>query len=107
MHNDSLVVFAEVVECKSFSAASRVLFISPVAIRKHIDKLEKELSVSLFERSSKGVILTEKGEILYVAVKKMQNIYDECLLKLKADRKKQDKSWFISSFFTWKYRYRI
>lgn len=87
MHNDSLVVFAEVVECKSFSAASRVLFISPVAIRKHIDKLEKELSVSLFERSSKGVILTEKGEILYVAVKKMQNIYDECLLKLKADRK--------------------
>lgn len=87
MHNDPLVVFAEVVECKSFSAASRVLFISPVAIRKHIDKLEKELSVSLFERSSKGVILTEKGEILYVAVKKMQNIYDECLLKLKADRK--------------------
>lgn len=87
MHNDSLVVFAEVVEYKSFSAASRVLFISPVAIRKHIDKLEKELGVNLFERSSKGVILTEKGEILYVAVKKMQNIYDECLLKLKADRK--------------------
>lgn len=87
MHNDSLVVFAEVVEYKSFSAVSRVLFISPVAIRKHIDKLEKELGVNLFERSSKGVILTEKGEILYVAVKKMQNIYDECLLKLKADRK--------------------
>lgn len=87
MHNDPLVVFAEVVECKSFSAASRVLFISPVAIRKHINKLEKELGVSLFKRSSKGVILTEKGEILYVAVKKMQNIYDECLLKLKADRK--------------------
>ena len=75
------------VEYKSFSAASRVLFISPVAIRKHIDKLEKELGVNLFERSSKGVILTEKGEILYAAVKKMQNIYDECLLKLKADRK--------------------
>ena len=87
MHNDSLAVFAKVVEWKSFSAASRVLYMSPVAIRKHIDKLEKELGVSLFERSSKGVILTEKGEILYVAVKKMQNIYDECLLKLKADRK--------------------
>ncbi len=87
MHNDSLVVFAEVVEYKSFSAASRVLFISPVAIRKHIDKLEKELGVNLFERSSKGVILTEKGEILYAAVKKMQDIYDECLLILKAYRK--------------------
>ncbi len=87
MHNDSLVVFSKVVECKSFSASSRVLYMSPVAIRKHINKLEKELGVSLFERSSKGVILTEKGEILYVAVKKMQNIYDECLLKLKADRK--------------------
>lgn len=91
MHNDSLVVFAEVVEYKSFSATSRVLFISPVAIRKHIDKLEKELGVSLFKRSSKGVILTEKGEILYAAVKKMQNIYDECLLKLKADRKSKIK----------------
>ena len=87
MHNDSLVVFAKVVEYKSFSAASRILYISPVAIRKHIDKLEKELGVSLFKRSSKGVILTEKGEILYATVKKMQDIYDECLLKLKADRK--------------------
>lgn len=87
MHNDSLVVFAKVVEYKSFSATSRVLYMSPVAIRKHIDKLEKELGVSLFKRSSKGVILTKKGEILYAAVKKMQNIYDECLLKLKADRK--------------------
>lgn len=87
MHSDSLVVFAEVVEWKSFSAASRVLYMSSVAIRKHIDKLEKELGVSLFKRSSKGVILTEKGEILYAAVKKMQNIYDECLLKLKGDRK--------------------
>lgn len=87
MHNDSLDIFVKVVEYKSFNAASRVLYISPVAIRKHIDKLEKELGVSLFERSSKGVVLTEKGEILYAAVKKMQNIYDECLLKLKADRK--------------------
>ena len=87
MHNDSLVVFAKVVELKSFSATSRAFYMSPVAIRKHIDKLEKELGVSLFKRSSKGVILTEKGEILYAAVKKMQNIYDECLLKLKADRK--------------------
>lgn len=87
MHNDSLVVFSKVVECKSFSASSRVLYMSPVAIRKHINKLEKELGVSLFKRSSKGVILTEKGEILYAAVKKMQDIYDECLLKLKADRK--------------------
>lgn len=87
MHNDSLEIFVKVVEYKSFSAASRVLYISPVAIRKHINKLEKELGVSLFKRSSKGVVLTEKGEILYDAVKKMQNIYDECLLKLKAYRK--------------------
>ena len=87
MHNDSLDIFAKVVEYKSFGATSRVLYMSPVAIRKHIDKLEKELGVSLFKRSSNGVILTEKGEILYAAVKKMQDIYDECLLKLKADRK--------------------
>ena len=87
MHNDSLEIFAKVVEYKSFSAASRVLYISPVAIRKHIDKLEKELGVSLFKRSSKGVVLTEKGEILYDAVKRMQEIYEGCLIKLKGDRK--------------------
>lgn len=87
MHNDSLEIFAKVVEYKSFSAASRVLYISPVAIRKHIDKLEKELGVSLFKRSSKGVILTEKGEILYDAVKRMQEIYEGCLIILKGDRK--------------------
>lgn len=43
MHNDSLEIFVKVVEYKSFSAASRVLYISPVAIRKHINKLEKNL----------------------------------------------------------------
>ena len=49
--------------------------------------MEKELGVSLFKRSSKGVILTEKGEILYDAVKRMQEIYEGCLIKLKGDRK--------------------
>ena len=60
MHNDSLDIFAKVVEYKSFSATSRVLYMSPVAIRKHIDKLEKELGVSLF-RNIKQLLSTDNN----------------------------------------------
>lgn len=58
-------IFYEVAECGNISTAAKKLFISQPAVSKSISKLEEEFSTPLFIRSSKGVKLTESGEILY------------------------------------------
>ena len=57
-------VFAEVATHLSFSKAAEVLFISQPAITRHIQTLEKNYSVSLFERKGNSVALTAEGKLL-------------------------------------------
>lgn len=63
-------IFYEVAHCRNFSVAARKLYISQPAISKSIAKLEENLSVSLFHRSSRGVTLTTEGELLFKHVEK-------------------------------------
>lgn len=49
----------------NISYAAKELYISQPAISKAIAKLEDNLGVSLFYRSSRGVVLTESGKQLY------------------------------------------
>jgi len=58
-------IFYQVARCKNISGAARELYISQPAISKAISKLEQNLNTSLFIRSSRGVKLTETGEVLY------------------------------------------
>ena len=53
----------------SISKAANVLFISQPAITKSIKKLENELEITFFNRSPKGVSLTENGKIFYEFIK--------------------------------------
>lgn len=58
-------IFYTVASLGNISKAADKLFISQPAISKSISNLEKGLGVSLFSRTSKGVSLTEEGEILF------------------------------------------
>lgn len=58
-------IFYTVAKCRNISGAARELYISQPAISKAISKLEQNLGTTLFLRSSRGVRLTEAGEILY------------------------------------------
>ena len=58
-------IFVTVARCKNISGAARALYISQPAISKAISRLEQNLNTTLFLRSSRGVKLTEAGEILY------------------------------------------
>lgn len=65
MFNPQLRVFACVADCGSFTKAADKLFISPTAVMKQINALEKHLNLKLLERTSHGVWLTPAGEIIY------------------------------------------
>ena len=62
---EDLVVFARVVEKKSFTAAARELRKSPAAVSKHISRLEEALSVKLLNRSTHHLALTQPGAAFY------------------------------------------
>ena len=52
----------KVAECGSITEASRRLFVSQPSITASIRDLENEMGVHIFERTNKGVILSEEGE---------------------------------------------
>lgn len=60
MYNHLLDIFKCVADEGSINRASKKLFISPVSIYKEINKLEKQLSVTLFIRDSRGCHLTNE-----------------------------------------------
>jgi Transcriptional regulator len=62
-------IFYTVAKNGSISKAAATLFISQPAISKSIQKLEKNLNVSLFSRTSRGVQLTKEGSLLLDSVK--------------------------------------
>ena len=60
-----LVVFARVVEKRSFTTAGKELRMSTSAVSKHVTRLESELSVKLLQRSTHSVAPTESGSVFY------------------------------------------
>lgn len=65
MFNSQLTVFVCVVDCGSFSKAAEKLYISPTAVMKQINSLEKHLNLKLVERTSHGVRSTPAGDVIY------------------------------------------
>ena len=65
MHWDKLRIFHAVAEAGSFTHAGETLNLSQSAVSRQISALEESLSVSLFHRHARGLILTEQGEMLY------------------------------------------
>ena len=65
MYNPQLETFVCVVEAGSFSKAAEKLFISPPAVIKQINSLEASLSLQLFYRTHRGLVVTEAGKSLY------------------------------------------
>ena len=57
----SLRAFEAAARRLSFSQAAEDLFVTQSAISHHIQRLEKELGVALFERRTRAVALTEAG----------------------------------------------
>ena len=58
-------IFYEVANTGNISKAAKELYISQPAISKSIQKLEESVGCKLFSRSSRGVVLTDEGKLLY------------------------------------------
>jgi DNA-binding transcriptional LysR family regulator len=66
-----LRLFAAVAEHRSFTRAAASLNLSQPAISKSLSELERQLSISLIDRTGKSVALTDAGETLYARAREL------------------------------------
>lgn len=65
MHISQLHVFLAVAKWRNFSRAAESLHMAQPTVSQQIARLERQLDVRLFERTSKSVTLTAAGQALY------------------------------------------
>ncbi|MCM1115074.1 MAG: LysR family transcriptional regulator [Clostridium sp.] len=65
MYNPQLETFIKVADAGSFNKAAEEMFITPTAVIKQINLLESSLDVKLFERTHRGLTLTNAGRSIY------------------------------------------
>ncbi|RKS87465.1 DNA-binding transcriptional LysR family regulator [Orbus hercynius] len=66
LEQETIKTFITVVECNSFSKASKILFKTPATITYRIKALEQQLGIQLFKRTTRSITLTLAGEHLYL-----------------------------------------
>jgi DNA-binding transcriptional LysR family regulator len=60
-----VVGFVQTVEAGSFAGAAKKLGITPVAVSKNVQRLERQLGIRLLQRSTRKLSLTEEGRAYY------------------------------------------
>ncbi len=79
--------FLTLSELKNFNSASEKLFLSQPTLSRHIKELEEELGVTLFNRSTRRVELTDAGQYFLPFAKLIVNAEDEYTVGLAAMRR--------------------
>lgn len=67
---DDIQVFCRAAESSSFTDASISLGVTPSAVSKAVQRLEKKLKLKLFYRSTRSIRLTEEGRSYYETCRK-------------------------------------
>ncbi|YCI27987.1 LysR family transcriptional regulator [Erwinia sp. PK3-005] len=93
--------FIEVATFKNVSHAANKLCLSQPTLTHNMKKLEENMGVTLFDRTSTGVKLTEYGELLLEQGRMMQRIYDNTLVKIAFIKERQEQSLRVGTGHAW------
>lgn len=83
MYNPQIETFIKVADAGSFNKAAEELYITPTAVIKQINLLESSLDLVLFERTHRGLILTNAGKSLYQDAKYIIGYCKDCVVRAK------------------------
>lgn len=77
-----LNTFVTAAQCGNFRRAAELLYISQPSVTVHIQQLEKNLGVQLFQRDGKKIKLTEAGRRYYHHAVELLRLYEKGLADL-------------------------
>ncbi|MTI68892.1 MAG: LysR family transcriptional regulator [Firmicutes bacterium] len=83
MNERKLRIFYEVATNLSMTETAEKLYISQPAISQTIKELENNLNIILFDRINKKLFLTYEGKVFLNYTRRILNLYDESLDKIK------------------------
>ena len=81
-----MAVFAQVVECGSFSKAAIALGLGKSVVSSHITTLEKKLGAQLITRSTRALELTQEGQAFYEGCRQMVAAGEQAFAVVDAQR---------------------
>lgn len=82
MQIESLKIFCDLAETKSFTKAAQINGVTQSAVSQQISSLETKFAATLIERSKKKFTLTKEGETLYKYSNQIVQSYDELRHKI-------------------------
>ena len=89
--------FVSLVETCSFQETAAIMNLSQSSLTKHIHKLEEELNLSLFDRSTRNVKLNEYSHAFYPYAKQIVQLQHEAIATL-GDLTDKDKDHFSIAY---------
>ena len=90
METKHIQEFLEIAELKSSYAAAEKMFISQSTLVRHIQAIEDEFGVPLFERSKKGFLLNEAGKKFMPYAKKIAMTQAQCYRVLHSEAENEN-----------------
>jgi len=84
MHIETLKIFCDLAELRSFSNTAEKHFLSQSAISQQLAQLELAHKCQLINRKKRPIELTQAGQLLYQAAKDMLDRYEQFQSELKA-----------------------
>ena len=97
MYNYMLDTFIAVADCGSLNKAAERLYISPTAVMKQMNALEKHLALKLIERTASGIHLTDAGKIIYRDAKHIINFSKKSISDAKVALHAKDTTFCIGT----------
>ncbi|MDB1693099.1 LysR family transcriptional regulator [Enterococcus casseliflavus] len=89
--------FITLTKYKNYSLAAEECYITQSTLSKRIKRLEHQLGVPLFERTTKSVELSEYGEVFKPYAEKMLSLENECLHELHSKLPKKQNTLIIGA----------
>lgn len=87
--------FIKVAETGNYLEAADQLFISQSSLSKHIQTLEKEMGLSLLDRTTRKVKLSSAGEVFFPFAKSLVKTYEDSLAALKKSEENAKKEFTL------------
>jgi DNA-binding transcriptional LysR family regulator len=100
VHLETLRLYCDVVRLRSFSRGAVQNFVSQSAASQAVQQLERELGVSLIDRTKRPFVVTPEGEAFYHACRGLLDSWDKAKAEIAAVKARVDGTVRVAAIYS-------